>query len=473
MAKQLKVTKVCSIHKAPLDLIPQEIFVGHILPFLDEVGAYCLHMTCRRFRGVYRHLRPWDDKLKDLPYPLWAFVRLKWCPACHEPYNGTRIDKCYGHTRCKGWYQYSAKYPASGDSQPGLHVVGPPYNFGVVNAAVTRRDYFGDLEGDDVRRSKTLEILLFDLQLAKHYNDVKASDNKIQLAPGVHINYFKVRERDACSCHDCMEFANLKTWTPALRRARHTAKTMWDWWKKTIRPKFVWDDPNEWHETMAYIVTERIRDYFLSGMDMMGNDGKIFIPAAYYIFDRLWHLHEFQADIMRKLPHYINRRLAEHTVAVCSEDLDNVRCNCSDCTELTRDLTRALTHQLSKDNVAMGTSIKGVGDVLRFGDLIHKSPEIHREFICAVSRAVIATYKLVKVFHENNTGTSRRDTTAAMMNIAYKYVLGDHKVDEYEKEMTSALRRYSLLDVVEAFRNGGPGNILATARDYKYKIKST
>lgn len=448
--------------------------MDRILSFLDELSVYCLHMTCRRFRGIYHNLRPWDDRLKSIPYPLWAFVRAKWCPACRKPYNGTRIDKCYGHTNCKGWYQYNAQYPSGGLIRPGLHVVGPPYNFGVVNAAVTRRDYFGDLEGDDECRNGMLKGLILSMQLAKNYSEVKALDNKIQLAPGVIINYFKVRERDACSCHDTVEFANLKTWAPALRRARHTAKTMWDWWKKNIRPKFVWDDPNEWHETMAHIVTERVRDYFLSGMDMMGKDGKIFIPGAYQFFSKtLWHLHEFQADIMRKLPHYINRRLAEHTVAVCSEDLDNVRCNCTDCTELTRDLTRALTHQLARDNVAMGTSIRGVGDVLRFGDLVHKSPEIHREFISECSKAFIATYKLIKVVHENNTDVPRRDTTCAMMNIAYKYVLGDHKIDAYEKEMTSALDRYSILDVVEAFRNGGPGNILATAREYRYKRKTT
>lgn len=455
MNKQIKTDDK---QRSVLDVVPLEIVVDHVLPFMDEMTVYCLHMTCRRFRGVYRHLRPWDDRLVDLPYPLWSFVRLKWCPICDQPYNGKQIDKYYGHSTCHRGYGYEKQTPPNRIGTPGLYVVGPDFNFCLVNAAVTREMYFGAYPDDDLLRYHKLTSALSSLEYAERHSAIMSLDNKIQLAPGVKVDYTKLYvQRGGRNIHDV---ENDEVWLWGLGDARRTAIRMWDWWKKTVRPKFVWEDSNEWHKTMEQITCSDVANRLLQNLDSFDRDGnsKYECESA--------DLKQYQDNILRLLPRYINKKLVEYVVDTCTADLGSVMCQCVLCMVLKRRMAELLERQLTRDNVAMGISIRGLGDVLRFGDLVHKSPEIHRQFTTEVSKSFISSFRILKLISSKHNERPDRATCAAIINIAYKYVLGGHSVEAFEQEMNRALDKYELYRVVEAFQNGGPGNILTTAREF-------
>lgn len=398
MSKHFKVDKQCSA----LYIIPQEIVVGNILPFMDEMTVYCLHMTAVRFRGLYRHLRPWDDQLVHLPYPLWSFVRLRWCPMCDSPYTGKEIDLCYGHISCYGYYGYHKRTPKVLPIGKGLMVIGPDFNFCLEHAEVTRDMYFGAYPEDDATRASKLNSALTALHHAERHRFIKSLDKKVQLAPGVKVDYSKMWTNGGRKLHDIKG----GQWGLIIRDANRSAKLMWDWWKKSVRPKFIWKDDDRWHKTMEKVTSASLTASLLHNLADAD-------------------LKYFQDEILRHLPLYIKIKLKGHVLDTGFKDLGRVMCHCDECSSLRWMITEVFEKELSRDNLALGTG-RGVGGL--FGGLVHKSPEIHRKFTAEVSKAFIACFRILR------QGPSSRFICTKAVKVAYEYILGELDIEDFERD---------------------------------------
>lgn len=452
MSKKFKeVKKNAAIINLPFDLITTKI-----LPFLNGMDVYCLHMTCKRFRGVYKHMTP---LYKSMPYPMWPMVQNKWCPMCDKPCKRDYFDVgYYGHNTCaknfdncilwtvdtEGNLQDEKGLSGSVNTGNCVAVKGPLYNGLYFNSRFTAENTLGHLVEDKDVFTKTFQSDLEEaISFVAHSERVKFLDSKfagrkgqIKIAPGVYKNYYRrVRE-----CNYTVEQIS-----DYLRRLQVLLDGLYEWYKQNVRPKFIWQIRADWTITLGNI-DPRVRYYFDKLVEW--NEG---------------HVSEIKQKVTDGLPLYLSRRLPAAVAEMSYVQANTVRCSCEGCEVLVRDLYAMFCSILRGDSVSMGAD-RGVSDVLKFGCLPRKSSEIHRQFASKCAKMFIVVYQLLKQFHVKfNKSTDVR----VLLAMGLKYVQTDNDIDAMRDELATALDKYDFDTVATSFQNGGPTHIMQTCREYR------
>lgn len=451
-----KKIKEAAPNNAVINNLPIDLFTTKILPFLNGMDVYCLHMTCKRFRGIYKHMTP---LYRSLPYPMWPMVQNKWCPMCDKPCKRELVpgDNFHGHTSCSKSFEDNAIWVvgpegdldnvsnlSSTNRGNSVCVVGPLYNGLYFNSRFTAENTLGHLVEEKDVFTKTFQSDLEEaISFVAHSERVKFLDSKfagrkgqIKIAPGAYKNYYRrVRE-----CNYTVDQIN-----DYLRRLQVLMDGLYEWYKQNVRPKFIWETRADWTVTLGNID-----------------------PTLRHYFDKLveWdegHVSEIKQKVTKGLPLYISRRLPSAIAGIAYARGSAIRCSCDGCIYLISDLHTYFSSILRGDSVSMGAD-RGVSDVLKFGCLPRKSSEIHRQFANKCAKMFIAVYQILRLHHAKFTDTTR---IRALLAMGLKYVQSDCDIDAMQDELMTALDKYDFDTVATSFQNGGPTHIMQTCREYR------
>ena len=459
MSKKIKALpqKFVFLNKLPFDL-----FTTQILPFLDGMDVYNLHMTCRRYRGVYKHMS--DVVAPNVPYPMWPLIQNKYCWVC-ETRCKKRVkpeDKFFVHAKCRSSCMDNTYYSVrDGELMSGrsydfygnyVIVVGPCYNGIWWNARFTAKSvlsqYMRDPEVEFQKRFKyaigrAISHVKYSYHLAKMDAKFAGRKGKINITPkalpALYIDCYKhlLGRVKYMTSTEIQEY---------LDKSQHNITDLYHWYREAVRSKFIWADYQDWTSTCSYILNDY--NWYPKWLNDIGNSST----------------DEIKQKIIKGLPQYISRHLSMTMNQSCNWALiDHQRstCACIGCQIFASEMFVTISNISNEDNVIFSIDI-GDDDGTKFGCLPTKSLEIQREFKAKFTEMYITFYQLYLKLKPNplqcppvGIQPPKNELLETIMTIGYKCVRFDLNL----KTTTEMIPKYGISAVVEAFKNDDPSKI--------------